>query len=163
MAPRILVLVRHADASHGALRDELRELTPTGRSRARALGGLLATRIGRADLALVSPALRARHTLEEMSALLPVGETLVERDLYLSDAETILERADAEEGGVLLLVGHEPTISEAAWLLGTDPEREGVGRGISTATAVLARLSEGAAALPGAGAALEVLVAPRPR
>ncbi|WP_115727396.1 SixA phosphatase family protein [Actinomyces culturomici] len=160
MAPRILVLVRHADASHSAMRDEDRPLTGVGRVRARELGALLAARIGAADLALVSPATRAAQSADGIAENLEIARTAPERSLYTSGAGELLAIASALEGTVVL-VGHEPTISEAGWLLGDDDAREDLRRGVPTATALVVEIPAGTIGLEGARLPVERITAPR--
>lgn len=160
MSARTLVLVRHADAAHRAMRDDQRDLTAAGLLRARALGALLAVRIGAADLALVSKAVRARRTLERMRESLEVGEALVDESLYFAGPDELLEIADAVDVPALLLVGHEPTISETGLLLGDADARRDLRRGVPTATALVLEVPEGAVLEAGAGLPIERITAP---
>ncbi|MCI6412098.1 MAG: histidine phosphatase family protein [Schaalia hyovaginalis] len=161
MEQRTLILVRHADARPGGPRDELRELTPSGAMRALELGRMLAPVSGAVDLALVSPALRARRTFEGIARSLSVSQSLTHSALYLEGAHSLLADARALDAGTLLVVGHEPTISQAGLLLGDEEAKALLARGMPTAGALVIRYPSALEALEGAGLGVEMLVAPR--
>lgn len=139
MTTRTLVLVRHAKAEgHSSSGDRGRHLTAEGRDQARRLGLELAEVLPRIDTAVVSPALRARETLEGIAGAVDLGEQWVDDSLYLAGVEAIMELARSLTGDPAVLVGHEPTISSAATVLAATREgRDEVGLGVPTATAVI--------------------------
>jgi len=126
---RRLILIRHAKAAAGAV-DVQRPLTPRGHSDAAAAGELLARAGVVPDLAVLSPAKRARQTWDDVQAGLagPV-EVVIDERVYdnevaalsqaIADAGAITDvaavpataRADA---GCLALVGHNPSFAELA-------------------------------------------------
>lgn len=160
MSLRTLVLVRHSDAEHYAASDRQRDLTGTGRLRAQHLGALLETRIQKADLALVSDALRARRTLEKIREYLPVAQMQVERSLYTADAPQLIDMAVESDARTLLIVGHEPTISETGYFIGDDSAKEELRRGVRTATALIIEIPDASRPLIGAELSVETLCAP---
>lgn len=107
---RRLILLRHGQAERAAESevDFERALTPGGREDARRMGRWLAERVGSIDLALVSPAVRARQTWEEAAAALP--ETTVEHPpaFYAADPAEMLRRAEAAEADTVAIVAHNP-------------------------------------------------------
>lgn len=160
MTLRTLVLVRHSDAERFAAGDRRRDLTAAGRMRAHDLGALLQARIGGADLALVSDALRARRTFEAIGERLPVERSQILRDLYTADAPELLDIAARAEARTLLIIGHEPTVSEAGTLIGDEAAAQELRRGVRTATALLVEIPEGRVGLIGAGLKVERICAP---
>lgn len=123
-----LILVRHAEAvdlgQAGAMTDSDRQLTEYGRKQAAALAAALKARGVRPVAVLTSPLVRAVQTAEPL-----VAELTPERPCIVTDRlaqgslkPKKLSKAAAEVGGdVLVLVGHEPDLSDyAAWLLEAD-------------------------------------------
>ena len=120
-----IVLVRHADAvSEGpGLPDEHRYLSPAGRTQSRELGALLAEANIVVGAAIASPLVRAVQTAEillgsigwsgalEASARVAPGGSTRQTAAYLAERAEKLHRA-------LVVVGHEPSISALAELLG---------------------------------------------
>jgi phosphohistidine phosphatase len=114
-----LYLVRHAEAAPGR-RDELRTLTPSGRSQARALGARLAADGARPDVVLTSPLLRARETGEELAR---ATGTSAEADERLKPGATAADVRSAltDRGSEVVVVGHQPDCGRiAAELTGGD-------------------------------------------
>ncbi len=111
-----LYLVRHADAERGDP-DELRRLTPAGRSQARALGRRLAEAGVRPDAVLSSPLLRARETAEEIARATGAEAEPVEA---LQPGATVedVEAAVAGRGDHVVVVGHQPDCGIVAAALG---------------------------------------------
>jgi hypothetical protein len=68
-----LVLLRHAEAEEFGASDAERVLTPRGRTAAAAVGTWLVSRSAVPDLAVVSPAARARETPVESRGTVEVG------------------------------------------------------------------------------------------
>jgi phosphohistidine phosphatase len=125
-----LYLLRHAKSSWDdpGLADHDRPLAQRGRRNAEALAAHLRTARIVPELVLCSTAQRARETL---AAVLPAfdGETeiLVERGLYGSSAEELVERLRAvpDSVGSTMVVAHNPGLEELASRLAGDeaPER----------------------------------------
>ncbi len=119
-----LVLVRHAKAaSSTGGGDRGRPLTDKGRADSAAAGGWLAAQVDRVDALWSSSAVRARETTEELASRLPGAPAPQWRDdLYDAGARDLVELvADAGDAvGVLVVVGHNPTIEAAYELLTGD-------------------------------------------
>lgn len=127
---RTLILLRHAAATtpwpDGG--DFERALTPDGRAEAEAAGRLLAERGTRPQRLLTSPAHRARATADIVARCLGLARTGVEEDpaLYLAAPAALRAAIAATDAavGCLLLVGHNPGLSDLAADL--DPAGEDV-------------------------------------
>lgn len=141
--PHRLVLLRHAKAEHSAsLEDHLRPLALTGRRQASEVG----TGMGAAglvpDLVLVSSALRTRQTWDLVRAGLglPADVARVSDELYAAGVRSLigLLREVEEQAATVLVVGHEPTVSQtAAALAGPGSDDAATARvrvGVPTAT-----------------------------
>jgi phosphohistidine phosphatase len=119
--PRLL-LVRHAEAEIvGPEGDISRPLTARGWAGA-AQAGLYLRACGLTpDLAVSSPARRARETLEAILRALPEEPSSCEFNdaLYSADAETLMEVITHTSAAVmtLLMIGHNPGVSQFARLL----------------------------------------------
>jgi phosphohistidine phosphatase len=114
---RRLVLIRHAKSARPyGVPDEDRPLTGRGRRDAQAAGQWLAAEGPRPDLTLCSTAVRTRHTWEIVCRSLRKVPTRYLPELYGGDAEDVIGLAVAapESVKVLVVVGHEPTISVTA-------------------------------------------------
>ncbi|QKV17133.1 SixA phosphatase family protein [Oricola thermophila] len=124
-----LLLLRHAKSSWDdpLLEDFDRPLARRGREAAPAMGRLMAERGWLPDLALVSPAARARETWALLAAALPAPvEPRLEPSLYMAAPEEILAllRALDTTPETVLVIGHNPGLEECAALLaapGSDP------------------------------------------
>jgi phosphohistidine phosphatase len=132
MTARTLVLLRHAKAeTPGELPDFDRRLTTVGESAADAAGAWLADEGLRPGLVLCSPAARTRQTWQGVSvALAQAGldapdspevhpEVHYEQGLYDGGRTEVMDllRAVAEETKVVLVIGHNPTMSDMSILL----------------------------------------------
>lgn len=111
-----LVVIRHAKSDWDVpASDRDRPLASRGQRQAPATGRWLAAHDIRPDLAIVSPAERARATWELVAAELD-GEvaTRVEEAAYTFDGDDLVElvRAMPEEVRTLALVGHNPAVEE---------------------------------------------------
>jgi phosphohistidine phosphatase len=113
---RQLWLLRHADAEpHGTRADSARMLTERGKRQARVAGQAFVQAKVEFSAVLSSPKARARETTE--LALAEMGDTQDGFDLHTPlasgfRAEQALEAfADTGAEGSLLLVGHEPDLS----------------------------------------------------
>lgn len=108
-----LILWRHADAQDGE-QDMARPLTNKGRKQAERMATWLHAHLPKDTRVLVSP---ARRTLETADAL--KLDYAVEANLAPgADAAHLLAVAGwPEASGAVLVVGHQPTLGEAASLL----------------------------------------------
>jgi len=114
-----LYLLRHAKSSWAdlTLPDEERPLAPRGRRDAARLRAHLRRHAIEPELVLCSSALRTRETLELLRRALPAAaQVSTEPELYAAPAGALLERLRAvpEDVASVLLVGHNPGISQLA-------------------------------------------------
>ena len=130
-----LVLLRHAQAAY-SYPDHARPLTHAGLDQAARLGGVL-WQIGSFDVAVCSDAVRAQQTFAQISQRVSIRESWFDRGVYNADEEDILTLARTFEGERALIVGHEPTISGAGYVLAREDDRAEVARGVPTATALI--------------------------
>jgi phosphohistidine phosphatase len=118
--PRLL-LVRHAEAGAPASEgDQERRLTARGRADAARMGAYFRKTGLVVDLALVSPALRARDTLDMILRELPQKTACeLEASLYDASVDTLGDLLAQAAGWVktLLIVGHNPGLGEFARFL----------------------------------------------
>ncbi len=121
-APRRLVLVRHAKAEGGEEgADHDRRLTSRGERDAEATASWLGQHLTSLDHVWVSSARRAQQTWAALERSLPAaGEVVVDRALYLAGGRDVLEHLAAEDRGVSLLVGHNPTMEQVVMALTGD-------------------------------------------
>lgn len=109
-----LVLMRHAKSAYPAgVADHDRPLAPRGIKEAALAGDWLRANLPTIDGVLCSTAIRARQTLGRVGIEVPVR--YVER-LYDASPETVIDEikhAD-DELGILLVIAHEPAISQVA-------------------------------------------------
>lgn len=122
--PRTLVLLRHSKSDwSGNETDALRPLAKRGRRQAPESGRWLAANLGSIDLAVVSPAVRARETWELVSAqLAQPAPTRFDDRVYAASADALLGivRELPGDARTVVLVGHNPGIEElAARLIGS--------------------------------------------
>jgi phosphohistidine phosphatase len=129
MTVRTLVLLRHAKAANpDGVDDHDRPLTARGHADASAVGAWLSARNLRPSRVLCSTARRTRETWHSVRVAL--GDAGVSADLVLSPelyaAGTVamleLIRATSSDVDVLMVVGHNPTVSMVSVLL--DPGTE---------------------------------------
>jgi phosphohistidine phosphatase len=112
--------MRHAKAERDGPSDFERHLTERGRADARAAGQWLAARVSTPDYALVSAAVRAIETWEEVAAGAGwVLEATYDRGLYAAGPETALDlvRETPAAARTAIVIGHNPTIASLAQLL----------------------------------------------
>ena len=114
-------MLRHAEAEQDGPSDAERALAERGHRDARECGAWLAGEGVAPDAALVSAALRARETWQEVCAGGGYDATLavVDRGLYQAgpDAALDLVRLTDDEVGTLVVVGHNPTMQMLCLLL----------------------------------------------
>jgi len=122
MAPqRTLLLFRHAKSDWSTDQpDERRPLSRRGRRDAPAAGRWLVECAPALDLVLCSTAKRARETWALATAVLdPTPPVRYEDQLYDATAEEVLAVVQAlpDEAGTVVLVAHNPGLSDLARLL----------------------------------------------
>ena len=132
MTARTLVLLRHAKAERpDGLPDHDRPLTDRGHADAAAAGAWLLASGHVPDLVLCSPARRTRQTWHSIAiALGGAGSPTVqyERDLYDGDADAALQIvAAAKQAQSILVIGHNPVISQLSVLLDRDGQADSDG------------------------------------
>ena len=114
-----LILLRHgkaeADASTG--QDFDRALTGRGRRDAALVGRALAEAGQAPDLALVSPAARAKETWEAAAPFFPGAHVQWAPALYHIDPQGILDLAFDQAPRAVMVVGHNPGLGELAAFL----------------------------------------------
>lgn len=121
MTERTLILLRHAKSDwSGNQLDIDRPLADRGRRQAPVSGQWLATNVDGIDLAVVSPAQRARSTWELVAA--EIGESpqvrIDDRVYAASDRELLaVVRELPDDAATVVLVGHNPGLEELAWVL----------------------------------------------
>jgi phosphohistidine phosphatase len=113
-----LILFRHGKAEHESASGEDfdRKLAPRGVRDSAEMGETLA-RLGLIpDLALVSPAARARETWAAAEAAFPKAEVRLEPALYNADPGAIRQAAAAagRSCATVMVVGHNPGLQELA-------------------------------------------------
>lgn len=146
MTDRTLILLRHAKAeTPGNELDVDRRLTARGETDADAAGAWLADERIRPDLVLCSPAARTRQTWHGVAVALdqahPGGgsaEVRYEKGLYFGGRTEVFDllRAVPDSVRTVLVVGHNPTVSEVSILLVPDDQYDG--REVELKTAGLA-------------------------
>jgi phosphohistidine phosphatase len=107
-----LVLMRHAKSDWSmSMADVQRPLNKRGRASAKAMGAWLRSRGYLPDTVLCSVAERTRETLKLLNIK---ASTRFEKALYLAEASEMLEVLRTAEGETVLMLGHNPGISEFA-------------------------------------------------
>lgn len=113
----LLVVVRHAKAANPpGVEDAERPLAPRGFRDARAAGRWVLDTVGRPGLLLVSPALRAQQTAQELQAGWDGGgpvDVVADERIYAASADDLLAvvRDCGDAAGPVCLVGHNPSVS----------------------------------------------------
>ena len=118
---RTLVLLRHAKSAYpDGVADHERPLAPRGQREAGLAGDWLRATLPAIDAVLCSTATRTRETLARTGIDAPVQ--YVER-LYDATAGTVIDEINgvSDDVSVLLVVAHEPTMTEVALGL-ADPD-----------------------------------------
>jgi phosphohistidine phosphatase len=115
---RRLILFRHAktEARPPGSADFDRRLVERGRSDAAAIGKALAAAGMTPDLALVSPAVRARETWDCVKAEFPAARVELRAGLYDASCEEVAAEIDldTQAAGTVMVVGHNPSLHELA-------------------------------------------------
>ncbi len=121
-----LILVRHGPAQEReefaktGQADSLRPLTPKGMERTRLASASLAKLLGPVDYLITSPYVRAAQTADILAQSLTVQQHLKSEHLAPESdpAHQIGWLKAAGFSGIVVVVGHEPNLSEwIAWLL----------------------------------------------
>jgi phosphohistidine phosphatase len=120
-ARRTLVILRHAKSDWpDGVPDERRPLAKRGQRNAPAAGRWLRNQVGRIDLAVCSPAVRARQTWELAAAELSPAPRVVEDErVYAAPADALLSVVQGlpDEVATAVLVGHNPGLQDLVELL----------------------------------------------
>jgi phosphohistidine phosphatase len=115
-----LYLQRHCEPRPGHPMDGTRPLLADGKTQAGQMAGWLKEQIGRVDIVITSPFLRAMQTAEIMAEALGahVADTrMLEPDGTPEEAWKEIERL-AQQSEHVLVVGHEPMLNLLlAWLM----------------------------------------------
>jgi phosphohistidine phosphatase len=164
---RRLVLLRHAKSEHpDAISDIQRPLSLVGRRQSARVGVGLAEEDLVPDLVLCSASVRTRQTWDLARSTLGADpEVRYLDDLYYAGSRALVDlvRTVADDVRTLLVVGHEPTMSQSAVLLAgpdSDPATlERVRVGVPTASWSLLEVA-GWDELAGGAATLRKLVVP---
>ncbi|WP_240148608.1 SixA phosphatase family protein [Diaminobutyricibacter tongyongensis] len=118
---RTLILLRHAKSDWSESGPDFdRPLAERGLAQAPLAGLWLASRAGRIDVAIVSPARRARETWHLASAqFASAPPTRFDDRMYAASAQQLLDivRDVPDDVHTILLVGHNPGIEQLASLL----------------------------------------------
>lgn len=129
MTARLLVIMRHAKAaSPEGVADIDRPLTTRGHADAAEAGAWLREQNYVPQLVICSPARRTRETWHGVALSMPdAPEVRYDPDVYAASPPRLLEsiRAVSASTQTVLLVGHNPTVSQLSILLdqiGADPE-----------------------------------------
>ena len=121
MSERTLILLRHAKSDwSGGEPDIARPLAERGRRQAPDAGTWLAAHAMGIDLAVVSPAVRARSTWDLVSAVLDASPpTRVDDRVYAASDRELLDvvRELPDDLHTVVLVGHNPGLEDLASLL----------------------------------------------
>jgi phosphohistidine phosphatase len=140
MTARTLVLLRHAKAETPGDRSDIdRRLTAKGEADADAAGSWLSDQRLRPDLVICSPAARARQTWHGVAVALaqadpegPAPEVHYEHGLYEGGRTEVFDllRAVPDGPATVLVVGHNPTMSDVSIML--RPESDADTEGLKT-------------------------------
>ncbi|GIF24843.1 phosphohistidine phosphatase [Actinoplanes tereljensis] len=135
MSARTLVILRHAKAeTPGEEPDFDRKLTTRGETDADAAGAWLADERIHPDLVFCSPAARTRQTWQGVSIALAQAQTgqvsaevRYEKSLYEGGRTEVFDLLQTVPDTVrtVLVVGHNPTVSEVSILLVPDEQWDG--------------------------------------
>ncbi|GAA0564266.1 histidine phosphatase family protein [Paractinoplanes ferrugineus] len=135
MTARTLVILRHAKAEAPTDDPDFdRRLTTRGETDADAAGAWLADERIRPDLVFCSSAARTRQTWQGVSIALaqahpgqPAPEVRYEKSLYSGGRTEVFDllRTVSDTVRTVLLVGHNPTVSEVSVLLVPDEQWDG--------------------------------------
>ena len=110
-----LILWRHSEAADGTP-DHSRELTPKGIKQAEKVASFLSAHLSDDYRVLASPSARTQQTAAALTKHFTLAPTIAPG----ASAHAVLQAARwPDEGGTVVVVGHQPTLGEvAAQLLG---------------------------------------------
>lgn len=112
---RLLLLMRHGKADSAQDPDHERELTDRGRTQARMIGEYLESQGVRPTRVLVSDAVRTQRTWESVLGSMPGfdGTVVLLPEIYEGGPAEVLDlvRATDDAEHVVMVIGHEPTMS----------------------------------------------------
>jgi phosphohistidine phosphatase len=122
---RTLVLLRHAKSDWSGMEADIRRpLAARGRRQAPQAGRWLDAHVDAIDLALLSPATRARQTWDLVAAELHrPPPTRVDDRVYAASERELLAvvRGLPDDSGTVVLVGHNPGIEDLASMITGQP------------------------------------------
>ncbi len=124
---RTLVILRHAKSDWPeGVPDEQRPLANRGRRDAAAAGRWLRDEVGRIDLVVCSPAVRARQTWQLAAAELarqPQPRLTEDERVYAASADELYGVVQdlPDRAGTVLLIGHNPGLQDLVELLSGQP------------------------------------------
>jgi phosphohistidine phosphatase len=123
-----LILLRHGKAETDAPtgQDFDRALTGRGRRDAALVARELAEAGHAPDLALVSPAARAKETWEQAAVFFPNAQVEWAPVLYHIDPQAILDLAFDQAPRAVMVVGHNPGLGELAAYLAREAGHSGM-------------------------------------
>ena len=129
-ASRLLLLMRHGKAENSSGQpDHERALAERGQSQARLVGEYLAAQNVEVSRVLVSDSTRTAQTWEGVRSQMTDfdGEVTSHEEIYSGGPSELLSlvRGVAPEHAVVLVIGHEPTISSLSALLVDDDSDAG--------------------------------------
>ena len=140
MTARTLLLLRHAKAKTPDDRPDVeRRLTKRGQRDSAAAGTWMAAQGLRPEMVLCSPATRTRQTWHGVAMAMAAAdagatspEVRYERGLYTGGRTEVIDllRGVPDGVGTVLVVGHNPTISDVSVLL--RPDGNGTVEGLKT-------------------------------
>ncbi|WP_299305206.1 histidine phosphatase family protein [uncultured Brachybacterium sp.] len=127
---RLLLLMRHGKAESGyGQPDHARALAEKGEAQARLVGEYLAAQSVQVSRVLVSDALRTTQTWESVASMMPGfdGEVSFHEEIYAGGAAELLALVHGVDArrSVVLVIGHEPTISTLSAVLADDDSDAG--------------------------------------
>lgn len=128
---RRLVVVRHAKSAWPwGVPDRQRPLGPRGHRDAPRMARRLTELVGRVDIAIISPARRSLETWDLMSPHLEHGEVRRESRVYEAWGSQMIDVVQGlpDEALTVLIMGHEPGVSELVLTLANSRNRELRGR-----------------------------------
>ncbi len=164
-----LMLLRHAKSDRPSGTDDIdRPLSERGRRDAAAIGRVMAERGLQPETVICSPSARTRETLDlVLPRLAPVDDVRLVNELYEADEATLLAllRLEGADTGSLLVVGHNPSIEQAALALAasaaTDADLEAMAGKYPTAALAVLDFDGAWADLRPGGAVLSAFIRPR--
>jgi len=108
-----LILWRHAEAEDGAP-DQARPLTPKGVKQAKRMAEWLKKRLPKGTIVLASPARRTQETARQLTEKFETSEDV---GTGASVASILRAAGWPKRDGVVVVVGHQPTLGEAMALV----------------------------------------------